>query len=200
MDKAIAECRSTLSYYERKDFEGKNMDLAIANKKAELEEREKSKADLVEHIRISDALNLTIPKLFGIIKVNPAMKPTRDQNVERMGMEIAMKFEKAEGRFPTNVSKENRGFDILSKDQNDNTVRHIEVKSRSKIGPVTLTRNEFFKSQCFGDDFYLYVVWNAGSGHELRIIQNPAANLSMDAKVVQYVVAADEIDKKGTLS
>ena len=200
MDKAIAECYSTLTKYELKSFEGKNMDLAIINKKAELEERKRLKAELVESIRIRDALSLKIPTLFGIVKVKPTMKSVRDPDVEKVGMDIAMKFEKSEGRFPTDISKENRGFDILSKDHNNNTARYIEVKSRSKIGPVTLTRNEFFKSHCFGDDFYLYVVWNTGHGHDLRVIQNPAANLSMDEQIVQYVVAADEIGRKGKLS
>jgi len=201
MNEAIAECHRTLTKYDLEAFEGKNMDLAIAKKKTELEERKKSKSVLEESIRIRDTLNLKIPTLFGIIKVKPAQKHIiRDPNVEKVGMEIAMKFEAAEGRFPIDVSKENRGFDILSKDQDDNTVRYIEVKSRSKIGPVTLTRNELFKSRCIGDDFYLYVVWNTGHGHDLRIIQNPAVNLTMDEKVVQYVVAAEEIDRKGKLS
>jgi hypothetical protein len=111
-----------------------------------------------------------------------------------------MKFERDAGRMPEDVSKENLGFDIRSKDKETN-VRYIEVKARAGVGPVALTQNEWFKAQRLSNDYYLYVVWNAGKDPNARplIIQNPAENVSVEqlVEVVRYVIAAKEIEKKG---
>ena len=123
----------------------------------------------------------------------------RDEEIERIGMETVMRFERDAGRHPEDVSKENLGFDIRSKDKNQN-VRYIEVKARATIGAVALTQNEWFKAQRLADDYYLYVVWNAGKGPKAEpiIIQNPAANLNIEEKVevVRYIITASEIEHK----
>jgi hypothetical protein len=114
-------------------------------------------------------------------------------------MEIAMGYERNEGRDPEDVSKENLGFDIRSKDR-EGKIRYVEVKARAGIGPVALTQNEWFKAQRLGTDYYLYAVWNAGKDPKgrPRIIQDPARNLKIEEKVevVRYVVPASEIEQK----
>ncbi len=123
----------------------------------------------------------------------------KDEEVERFGMEIALRFEREAGREPEDVSKENLGFDIRSKSK-DGKPRYIEVKARAHVGAVALTQNEWFKAQRLANDFYLYVVWNAGQNPNAKplVVQNPAATLAVDQKVeiVRYIVPALEIESK----
>lgn len=120
-----------------------------------------------------------------------------DEEIEKIGMEVAMNYERKNGRNPEDVSLQNLGFDIRSTDQNGN-VRYIEVKSRAKYGEIVLTQNEWFKAQRFGDDYYLYVVFNAGNNPELHIIRDPASNLNPEAKIekVRYFVNLEQIKNK----
>jgi hypothetical protein len=108
-----------------------------------------------------------------------------------------MIYEKQNGREPTDVSKENPGFDIRSINQ-DGSVRYIEVKARAGIGDVALTQNEWFKAKRFKDDYYLYVVLNASSKPELFIIQNPAEKLNAQEKIetVRYIVPFEQLQNK----
>ena len=123
----------------------------------------------------------------------------RDEEIERLGMQIAMEFESAAGRHPEDVSKDNLGFDIRSKD-GDGKSRYIEVKARAGIGAVALTQNEWFKAQRLASDYYLYVVWNAGEKPSPRphVVQDPARSLAVDqmVEIVRYIVPAAEIERK----
>ncbi len=38
----------------------------------------------------------------------------RDEEVERIGMELVIAYERSQGRKPRDVSKENLGYDIIS--------------------------------------------------------------------------------------
>ena len=118
-----------------------------------------------------------------------------------IGMEVSIEYEKSQGRIPEDVSLENLGFDIRSKD-NEGGIKYIEVKARSEIGAVALTKNEWFKAQRFQDDYYLYVVMNASDNPQLYIIQNPSKYLEAEEKieVVRYVVPFKEIIAKGNSS
>jgi hypothetical protein len=144
-----------------------------------------------------------MPSFLGIVSVRPSLQldtsMRRDEEVERIGMEIAMRYERNEQREAEDVSKENLGFDIRSKDS-EGKVRYVEVKARAATGPVALTQNEWFKAQRLGADYYLYTVWNAGRDPNAkpRVIQDPARNLKIEEKVevVRYIVPASEIEQK----
>lgn len=116
-------------------------------------------------------------------------------------MTIAMEYEQRNGRKAEDVSKENLGFDIRSIDSNGK-IRYIEVKTRADKGSVSLTQNEWFKAQRLGEDYYLYIIWNAKSNPELKIINNPASNVNVKEKVeiVRYIIDADEIVNKGSIN
>ncbi|MFQ5641944.1 MAG: DUF3883 domain-containing protein, partial [bacterium] len=118
--------------------------------------------------------------------------------VERIGMQVVMKHEKKHGRTPEDVSEQNLGFDIRSKDAKTEQIRYIEVKARAKTGPVALTQNEWFKAKRFGDDYYLYAVMEASTEPQLYIIQNPAENVKAEEKieVVRFLISANEIMNK----
>jgi hypothetical protein len=112
-------------------------------------------------------------------------------------MEIAMEYEKSNGREPEDVSKENLGFDIRSKGNGE--TRYIEVKARADEGQVALTCNEWFKAKRFKEQYWLYVVANAATKPTLSIIKNPAQNLKVQEKieVVRFVVPLEEWKNKG---
>jgi len=193
-----------IELYGRKE-KGENVDIVIRNKEDQKKRYDSSKRELEDLIRKESSLTMSMPSFVGIVRVLPtsqvqdAMK--RDEEVERLGMEVVMAFERDAGRVLEDVSKENLGFDIRSKSK-DGKARYIEVKARAGVGAVALTQNEWFKAQRLADDYYLYVVWNVRKDPKASplVILNPAANLVVDEKVeiVRYIVPPDEIQKKAS--
>ena len=121
-----------------------------------------------------------------------------DPEIEQIGMETTMHYEREHGRIPEDVAAENLGFDVRSTDT-AGVKRYIEVKARAGLGAVTLTQNEWFKAQQFQSDYFLYVVLNAATKPELYIIQNPAEQTQPEEKIeaVRYQISLDEIKGKG---
>jgi SNF2 family DNA or RNA helicase len=190
-----------ISLYDRKS-RGENVDLTIRNKEERKAEYEKAREDLMEQIVKEKSLTMSMPRFDGIIKIIPPTETDSamisDEEIEQIGMRVAMTYEVENGRAPVDVSAENLGFDIRSTDK-DKKVRYIEVKARSQTGAVALTQNEWFKAKRFKDDYYLYAVMNASTTPQLYAIQNPAENLEPDEKVevVRYVVPFTDIVNKG---
>lgn len=186
--------------YERKE-KGEAVDLPIYNKENQKKEYEKAKEDLIKLIEHEKSLTMSMPKFKCIIRVLPAKSISHsmqsDAEIEKIGMDFAMNYEIQNGRQPTDVSKENLGFDIRSIDK-DGSARYIEVKARAAEGDVALTQNEWFKAKRFKNDYYLYAVMNAASNPSLYIIQNPAEMLNPDQKVevVRYIVKVDDLKNK----
>jgi len=112
--------------------------------------------------------------------------------IERIGMEVAMKYEKMQGRCPEDVSEGNLGYDIRSTCENE--VRYIEVKARAGEGEVALTTNEWFMAKRCGEQYWLYVVANAATKPVLYLINNPAEKINPQEKVeiVRFIVPVDE--------
>lgn len=190
-----------IELYTRKD-KGENVDLAIRNKEERKNEYEKSLTNLKELISREKNLTMNMPTFRGIIRIisNKDKKDGKmhsSEEIEMIGMNYVMDYEEKEGRKAEDVSMENLGFDIRSNDDKNGETRYIEVKARSTIGEVALTKNEWFKAQRFGNKYYLYVVYNANSNPELHIIKNPAESIKADEKVeiVRYIVSYDNIIK-----
>ncbi len=181
--------------------QGEPVDLPIRNKEERKEAYEKALIELKDQIEKEKSLTMSMPSFVGIIRVLPrkVIEDTMesDEEIERIGMEVAMKYEIEHGRNPEDVSVEKLGFDIRSR-ENNGKVRYIEVKARAGFGAVALTLNEWFKAKRFGDDYYLYAVMNAKKHPELYIIANPAGNLQPEEKieVVRYVVSFKELADK----
>ena len=139
--------------------------------------------------RYSRSLSISMPELLTVIRVIPERNEMKemveDEEVERIGMEVAMEYKRQRGRVPEDVTKENFGFDIRSR---------IEVKARAGEGDVALTPNEWFKARRFKEQYWLYVVANAATNPMLYIINNPAENLKPQEKVevVRFVVPVKE--------
>ena len=190
-----------IQLYARKE-KGENVDLAIRNKEERKTKYEKAKIELANIIEKEQSLIMSMPRFVGIIRVKPqeikSDELVSDEEIEKIGMQIALEYEEKQGRKPKDVSSENLGFDIRSVDKEGN-IRYIEVKTRAKVGKIALTQNEWFKAQRFGSDYYLYVIFNATASAQLFIIQNPAKNLKPEAKIemVRYFVDGKEILKVG---
>lgn len=189
-----------IQLYERRE-KGEIVDLPIYNKETQKKEYEKAKEELIKLIEQEKSLTMSMPKFKGIIRATPAQNilPSMksDAEIEKIGMDFAMNYEIQNGRQPTDVSKENLGFDIRSINP-DGSARYIEVKARAAEGDVALTQNEWFKAKRFKDDYFLYAVMNAASSPTLYIIQNPAEMLNPDQKVevVRYIVKVDDLKNK----
>ncbi|MGC9109629.1 MAG: helicase-related protein [Caldimicrobium sp.] len=182
--------------YERQG-RGEKVDLPIRHKEEQKKRYEEAKRELEKEIEQEQSLSITMPELFSVIRVIPDQTDMfESEEIERIGMEIAMEYERHHGRVPEDVSKENLGFDIRSKGKDE--TRYIEVKARAEIGDVALTPNEWFKAKRFKDQYYLYIVANISTNPTLYIIQNPAENLKPQeiVEVVRFIVPVEEWKNK----
>lgn len=180
---------------------GENVDLVMRNKAEQKERYEHALEELKTTLERESTLTIATPRLLGMARVVPAPAAIAamisDAEIERIGMEVAMQYERAQGWSPEDVSQENLGFDVRSTSP-EGQKRYIEVKARAGVGPVALTQNEWFKAKRFGDDYYLYVVLNAASQPVLYRIQNPAETLKPEEQMeVRYLVTEREITSKG---
>jgi hypothetical protein len=188
-----------LKLQERKE-KGEEVDLVISNKSERKRQYEEAKRKLEKEIEQEVSLSISEPKFLGAIYIKPSSSESDDmvssEEIEKIGMKIAMEYEKSQGREPEDVSKENLGYDIRSKGKNE--IRYIEVKTRKDEGPVALTLNEKNYAERFKEQYWLYVVYNAVSNPELLIINNPAEKLKMQEKrEVRFIITSEECKKKG---
>jgi hypothetical protein len=114
-------------------------------------------------------------------RTSPQLAPmVRDDEIERIAVELAIAHEEARGWVVESVESENRGFDLISRrphPEDQKTfieVRFIEVKGRSGIGVVALSSNEYQTAVRLKGDYWLYVAFNCAGTPQLHTIQNPA--------------------------
>jgi len=185
-----------VEFYERQ-ANGEKVELPIGNKEEQKKRYEEFYKELKEEIKKEKSLSISMPELLTVIRVIPEKGEMANvEEIERIGMEIAMEYERQQGRVPEDVSKENLGFDIRSKEKDE--IRYIEVKARVNEGEVALTPNEWFKAKRFKKQYWLYVVANAKTNPTLYIINNPAENLNPEEKVevVRFIVSPEEWKNK----
>jgi superfamily II DNA or RNA helicase len=118
----------------------------------------------------------------------------RDDAVEATAMRIAMEYERDNGRAATDVSAQNRGYDVQSVDEQA-FKRYIEVKGRAHSGPIMLSENEKNRLEQLGEQAWLYIVTHCASNKpQLNCFQNPAQTLLFNklSKGVQYLLPEAE--------
>ncbi|MCX8038131.1 MAG: helicase-related protein [Candidatus Sumerlaeia bacterium] len=195
LEQMLLDCDAKLIDYETRRTKGEPIpDVELRNEERRREELQARKRALVAEIEHQTSLLPSTPRVLGVVRVIPqpaadaAMRS--DAGIEAIGMQVALEYERAQGRVPTDVSRENLGYDIRS-EAPDGAVRYIEVKARATTGVLVLTPNEWLMAQRFGVDYYLYVVENAASEPKLFTLQNPAAKLCPEEvkQIVRYVVA-----------
>jgi len=186
-----------IDLYERQK-RGEKVDLAIRNKMERKRRYEDALKKLKKEIEQEKSLVMSTPKLIGAIYVTPERfeDMVSSEEIEKIGMKIAMQYEKSQGREPEDVSKENLGFDIRSRGENE--IRYIEVKARADEGAVALTPNEWFKARRFKEQYWLYIVTNATTNPILYIINNPAENLHVSEKIeiIRFIVQPKDWKKQ----
>ena len=124
----------------------------------------------------------------------------RDEEIERIAIEEARKYETSRGWEVESVEADNRGFDLISRKPHPHDpktftdVRFIEVKGRVAIGEVALSFNEYKTAERLKKDYWLYAVFNCGSKPELHAVQDPA-RLGWEpiVKIDHYHTSAEEI-------
>ena len=178
---------------------GEDVALVIHNKRQQKEAYLQAMRELENTIERENRLSLNTPRFLSALRVVPMVAPEAvaeamhtSAEIEHIGMEVAMAYERRHGRQPEDVAAENLGYDVRSVEKRpDGSVRYryIEVKARAGMGPVALTKNEWFKAHRFGEDYYLYVVFNAATQPELYVIRNPSVQLPVEERTeVRYWV------------
>jgi hypothetical protein len=177
LNRRIGELNERLLEYEMRPMPAPE----IANVHRRKEEAEQRKRELENQIERECTIRRTPPRLIGAARVLPAecadLPMRADAEIEAIGMQLAMEYERQQGRNPVDVSAENRGYDIRS-EAPDGSVRYIEVKARAHTGDLVLTPNEWTMAQRLGDEYWLYVVIDAARQPRLQCIQNPAKSLT----------------------
>jgi superfamily II DNA or RNA helicase len=123
-----------------------------------------------------------------------------NQEIEEIAINTVIAYEQARGWQVVSVEKENRGFDLISRqpDSGDphqaSLVRFIEVKGRASVGEVALTTNEYKTAERLKGDYWLYVVFNCASSPQVHTIQDPV-RLGWEPliKIEHYHVGAEKI-------
>lgn len=104
-----------------------------------------------------------------------AASPEARRRIEDLAMQAVIMAELHLGNDPLDVSKENRGYDVESKDRETGRLRMIEVKGRVKgATTVTITRNEILTALNKPEDFVLALVEVDGErASEPRYVRRP---------------------------
>jgi len=194
IESLILESEAKLAEYETRKIKGENIpEVMVIQEVRKREDLEQKKIRLQDEIRAQTSLYPSEPEVLAVIRVLPGPPlpggMAGDEAIEQVGMELAMRYEREQGRVPEDVSAQALGYDIRSVDTAGNC-RYIEVKARAKSGAIALTPNEWLMANRLGDEYWLYVVEQAATAPVLYTLQNPAAHLKPEevVEIVRYVV------------
>jgi superfamily II DNA or RNA helicase len=134
-------------------------------------------------------------------RTSPSIAPmVRDEEMERIAVQEAIRHETERGWVIESVEKDNRGFDIISRkphphdDKTFTDVRFIEVKGCAAVGEVALSDNEYKTAERLKKDYWLYVVFNCGTKPELHLIHEPSRlGWQPVVQVAHYHLGSDAI-------
>ena len=172
----------------------------IGERRAQANDREREKAERIAPGKV---------EIIATALVQPSMNPedikTRDLNIERVAMEMAIAYEMARGAEVIDVSTPEKarlaglsdypGFDLQSNLLGEE--RDIEVKGRVETGDVELTENEWARAGTLGKRYWLYAVFDCGTqSPRLERVQDPFHDLIAKSRGVsikyQDIVQAAE--------
>lgn len=146
----------------------------LENRRAELQNERQCTIGDIQHL--GRAWVLPHPE-----RKSPAIAPmVRDDEIERIAVQEATRYETERGWVVESVEADNRGFDLISRkphphdEKTFTDVRFIEVKGRVAVGEVALSSNEFKTAERLKRDYWLYVVFNCGATPGLHPVQDPA--------------------------
>jgi len=215
LNEQIGESQSKLLEYESRADQGEAMQIVIYNERQRTQEMETRRVELEKEIRLRRNVTIELPQVLGVALVIPAPVDkvadlqghiTTDDlrpEVEAVGMQVTMAYERQAGREPEDVSDKNYGYDVRStryRDDGTIEVRYIEVKGRARSGGIRLTANEWKMARKLGEDFWLYVITDAlGEAPQLRRINDPASHFREEEDIFAtgFVVPEEAWQSKG---
>jgi len=165
-------------------------------------ETRKQELDKERHCTISDITHIgrawVVPHPD---RSSPQLAPmVRDDEIERIAIQEAIRYEEARGCVVESVESENRGFDLISRRPHPEDaktfieVRFIEVKGRAGIGVVALSENEYRTAERLKNDYWLYAVFNCAATPNVHVVRDPARLGWQPVMAVEhYTVAASSI-------
>ena len=159
--RAVPAARTKLNHCERELDE-------LPTKRVALE------ASLIEEIE-NTRLGTVSVYLRALVVPPDEEPPQSTHDAELVALEIAMEYERELGAQIDDVSDPRlmRGFDLEAR-RPDGEVRYIEVKGRTGIASVELTRNEWKQAENHQNRYWLYTVYHCESGNpKLYRCQNP---------------------------
>jgi hypothetical protein len=126
------------------------------------------------------------PRMISYVRRSGASDDAaRESNQQRKKIDAAaiaavLRYERAAGRSPIPMEHHHPGYDIESRDAEEN-VRYIEVKGtgmRWAERGVAITRTQFLHGRRLDDAYWLYVVERATVDPVVHPIQNPTAQIT----------------------
>lgn len=110
-----------------------------------------------------------------IVQETPDEYGISNKQAEELAMARVLEEERRRGFQPRDISKENRGYDIESRDPNSGCLRFLEVKGRvAGAETVCVTKNEILTGLNKPESYYLVVVpIDDGKAQEPIYIQRP---------------------------
>ena len=181
----------TTEEYEKLDERLKTLKERKQIRLEELEQMVKLNANLPEIVTSA----VVLPPPVAVVELEPdkvsqGLPMRRDDEVEKIAMEVAMQYEQHRGWTPYDVSMNGEHYDIRSESPTGEK-RFIEVKGRAGTGAIVLTAPETDKLRQLGDRAFLYIVTFCKADRpRLRIIQNPISYLTLEPlyRQIQYFV------------
>ena len=142
----------------------------LAEEKAQALLFDQRRADLIDFAGFERvALALVVPD------ARPEARELYDLDVERLAVRLALNYEQDNYRarvFDVSSPSLARGYDLESHRPSGEVVA-IEVKGRSRRGPVTLTDNEWPTAANLRKRYWLYVVLDCATQPRLYRVQDP---------------------------
>jgi hypothetical protein len=178
-----------------------------------IEQLKGRKAERLQELELMLKLTADLPQVLSQALVVPAPVATldaepdpsagvpmrRDEEVEAIAMELAMRYERSRGWTPYDVSPDGEHYDVRSEGPSGER-RYIEVKGRAQSGAIVLTAPEMDKLRQLGDRAWLYVATFCREElPRLRIIQDPVPKLNPQVwyRQVQYLVKEEDWGRQG---
>ena len=112
-------------------------------------------------------------------QINPHISKWRDAESK------CVEIEKVMGNDATDVSLQNLGYDVFSKDI-DGRKRYIEVKSVKRDYSFSLTNNEYTAAMQYGDEYYVCLLCENQNQLEVKYINNPIKNAVFEKRIKQW--------------
>jgi superfamily II DNA or RNA helicase len=199
-EKRIEESEKRIARYEKQAKLGKDMRIAIEKERYNIDKDKATRTKLLSELEQEENVSPESPELIGVAIILPKKKTCKNvkdvelkKQIEIAAMKIVEKHEKSQGRTPSDVSKEYKGYDFESNGTDE--TRYIEVKGLMGEGMVEITENEWFMAQKLQDEYWLYVVEHAldPEKNRLNLIRNPAKKF-VEKELLERIILRIKID------